>query len=197
MTTFLSLQGSMAVGKTTALKYLQEHSSKATVSYEENRHVIAEIHDRQLDKNNFGDYVEIQRLFIQNELDRYKKYRNKECVVMDFGSEEIYFHTLNFPLSKGLDWPVADALVDELNELKEILPKRILYLRASLKTLRRNKENDRTRDRGFFDTYVTTLLPLKEKWFANDDTLDFIDVDRLSPEQLGFAVQEWVEQKGV
>ena len=73
MTTFLSLQGSMAVGKTTALKYLQQHNSEVMVSYEENRQIIAEIQARQLDKTKFEDYIAIQRLFIENELTRYAK----------------------------------------------------------------------------------------------------------------------------
>lgn len=112
---------------------------------------------------------------------------------MDFGSEEIEFYTLNYPLSKGFEWPVADALASELDQLKAIQPKRILYLRASLQTLRQHKENDATRDRGFFETYVTTLLPLKEAWFAGNDWVDFLDVDDLSAEELGSAVRKWVE----
>lgn len=192
MTTFVSLQGSMAVGKTTVLKYLPQHNSEVVVSYEENRQIIAEIQARRLNKTKFEDFITIQRLFIQNELTRYAKHVYEKRVVMDFGSEEIEFYTLNYPLSKGLDWPVADALTSELDQLKAIQPKRILYLRASLQTLRRRMKNDATRDRGFFETYVATLLPLKEAWFSGNDWVDFLGVDDLSAEELGDTVQEWV-----
>lgn len=182
----------MAVGKTTVLKYLPQHNSEVVVSYEENRQIIAEIQARRLNKTKFEDFITIQRLFIQNELTRYAKHVYEKRVVMDFGSEEIEFYTLNYPLSKGLDWPVADALTSELDQLKAIQPKRILYLRASLQTLRRRMKNDATRDRGFFETYVATLLPLKEAWFSGNDWVDFLGVDDLSAEELGDTVQEWV-----
>ena len=45
----LSLQGCMAVGKTTAVRYLQEHAPDIHISYEDNSDVIAEIKQRNLD----------------------------------------------------------------------------------------------------------------------------------------------------
>lgn len=55
----LSLQGCMAVGKTTALNCLRENASYVNVSYEENSEVVQTIRDRKLDKNKFEDYLEI------------------------------------------------------------------------------------------------------------------------------------------
>ena len=49
----LSLQGCMAVGKTTAVRYLQEHAPDIHISYEDNSDVIAEIKRRNLDKNKY------------------------------------------------------------------------------------------------------------------------------------------------
>ena len=62
----LSLQGCMAVGKTTALNYLCENASYVNVSYEENSEVVQAIRDQKLDKNKFEDYLEIQRLWLDN-----------------------------------------------------------------------------------------------------------------------------------
>ena len=49
----LSLQGCVAVGKTTAVRYLQENAPYIHISYEDNRDVIEEIRRRKLDKNKY------------------------------------------------------------------------------------------------------------------------------------------------
>lgn len=46
----LSLQGCMAVGKTTAARYLQAHDPQLHVCFEDNAAVIAEVKHRGLDK---------------------------------------------------------------------------------------------------------------------------------------------------
>lgn len=48
----LSLQGCMAVGKTTAVRYLQENAPYVNISYEINTDIIDEVKRRQLDKTN-------------------------------------------------------------------------------------------------------------------------------------------------
>ena len=59
----LSLQGCMAVGKTTAARYLEQHCQQVQVCFEDNAAVLAEIKQRGLNKNSYADYLEIQRLF--------------------------------------------------------------------------------------------------------------------------------------
>lgn len=49
----LSLQGCMAVGKTTAVRYLQENAPYINISYESNTDIIDEVRRRQLDKNKY------------------------------------------------------------------------------------------------------------------------------------------------
>lgn len=113
----LSLQGCMAVGKTTAARYLQAHDPQLHVCFEDNAAVIAEVKHRGLDKNCYADYLEIQRLFLQNEVRRWQEAQKYPCTVMDFGAEEIVFYTLHYPKSKGLDWGVEElrrALAPEL-----------------------------------------------------------------------------------
>ena len=55
----LSLQGCMAVGKTAAAKYWQNHASYINISYESNSAVIEEIRRRKLNKNRYQDFIEI------------------------------------------------------------------------------------------------------------------------------------------
>ena len=66
----LSLQGCMAVGKTTAVKYLQEHAPYINISYEINTDIVEEVKRRNLDKNVYEDYLEIQKLWL------------KKCVIL-------------------------------------------------------------------------------------------------------------------
>ena len=61
----LSLQGCMAVGKTTAARYLEQHCQQVQVCFEDNAAVLAEIKQRGLNKNSYSDYLEIQRLFLR------------------------------------------------------------------------------------------------------------------------------------
>lgn len=93
----LSLQGCMAAGKTTALNYLRENAPYVNVSFEENSEVVQAIRNRILEKNKYEDYLEIQRLWLDNEVRRFERVEDLPCTVMDFGVEEIEFHTINFP----------------------------------------------------------------------------------------------------
>ncbi len=189
----LSLQGCMAVGKTTAANYLKEHAPYLHVYYEDTNEVIKEIASRQLDKNTFEDFVEIQRLWIHHEIKRWEKAKNFPCTIMDFGAEEIEFYTLNYPKAIEKEWPVEEALRDELNSLKQCMPTRILFLDASEAYLRRNKESDKSRSRNFFDFYLQHLLPLKRQWFLGQKHVDVLNVDRLTREEVGQQVKIWCD----
>lgn len=189
----LSLQGCMAVGKTTAVRYLQENAPYIHISYEDNRDVIEEIRRRKLDKNKYPDYLEIQKLWLYHEVVRYQKAVQYPCSIMDFGAEEIEFYTLHYPKSIGKDWEIENALKAELEEVRACLPNRILFLDASEEVLRRHKENDATRSRNFFEQYLKTLLPLKRQWFAQKENVDYLLVDGLSAQEVGERVKQWCD----
>ena len=67
----LALQGGMAVGKTTAARYVAAHDPAVAVFFEDNSPALSNLQGRGLDKHRFADYCEIQRAFIQQEIDRY------------------------------------------------------------------------------------------------------------------------------
>lgn len=189
----LSLQGCMAVGKTTAVNYLREHAPYVNISYENNADIVREIKQRQLDKNQYEDYLEIQKLWLNQEVVRHHKAKAHMCSIMDFGAEEIEFYTLNYPKSIGQDWEIENALQDELEAVRKCMPTRILFLDASDETLQRHKEMDTTRSRNFFDHYLQHLLPLKRAWFLGRDNVDVLKVDNLSADEVGKKVKEWVD----
>lgn len=116
----LSLQGCMAVGKTTAVRYLQENAPYVHISYEINTDIIDEVKQRQLDKNKYEDYLEIQKLWLNKEVVRYNKAKEFLCSIMDFGAEEIEFYTLNYPITIGQEWEIENALKKNLNKFENV-----------------------------------------------------------------------------
>lgn len=189
----LSLQGCMAVGKTTAIRYLQENAPYINISYEINTDIIAEINQRRLDKNKYEDYLEIQKLWINKEILRYNNVKNFMCSIMDFGAEEIEFYTLNYPKTIGQSWEIENALKKELEQIKKCLPTRILFLDASNEVLLKHKKSDNTRSRNFFEHHLKYLLPLKRKWFIGKENVDVLNIDNLNIDEVGKKVKEWVD----
>ncbi len=189
----LSLQGCMAVGKTTAVRYIQENAPYINISYEMNTDVVGEIKSRNLDKNRYEDYLEIQKLWLRKEVLRYENAIKYPCSIMDFGAEEIEFYTLNYPKSIGEDWEVENALNKELTEVRSCMPNRILFLDASDDILRSHKQHDDTRTRNFFEHHLQHLMPLKRKWFLNKENVDWLMIDDLSAEEMGQKVKDWCD----
>ncbi len=189
----LSLQGCMAVGKTTAVRYLQENAPYVNISYEINTDIVNKVKERQLDKNKFEDYIEIQKMWLNKEVQRYHKAQKFNCSIMDFGAEEIEFYTLNYPKTIQQNWDVESALHEELEAVRECMPTRILFLDASNDVLRKHKENDTTRSRNFFEHHLKYLLPLKREWFFGKENVDVLRVDNLEIDEVGVRVKEWVD----
>lgn len=189
----LSLQGGMAVGKTTAARYVQAYMPGVHVCYEDHEAVIREVRQRRLCKDRFEDYVEIQRLWLHHEVARYREAAQHACSVMDFGAEEIVFYTLHYPRSVEKHWHVEEALAGELEAVRACMPDRILFLDAPDDVLLARKRGDLTRDRAFFDHYLTRLLPLKRQWLLGKRTVDVLRVGNMSRQEMGEKVEAWVK----
>ena len=67
----------------------------------------------------------------------------------------------------------------------------ICYSEAAL---RARKAGDTTRDRGFFEHYLTHLLPLKREWFRKKQNVTFLSTDSLTAQQAGEKVKQGCEQ---
>lgn len=193
MSIVLSLQGSMAVGKTTAARYVGEQLPQVLVSYEDPFPVVEQVKKLGLDKSTFVGFTEIQRLFIRAEILRWQAAQRYPVTLFDTGPEEIEFHTLHYPRTIGASWSMETALEEELAKLRCCRPDRVLFLDAGVDTLRHHKDSDTTRRRGSFDFYIDNMLDAKRKWLADHMTVDFVPVDKLSPLQVGELVVDWVK----
>lgn len=193
----LSLQGCMASGKTTALRYIGNNADDIIASYEWDDEITNVPNQHNYDKSVLEDYIEIQKIWIDKEIRRYIKAVEMKCncAVMDFGAEEIEFHTLYWPRTIGQVWNVEKYLHKELEELRKCLPARILFLKASEEKLRSNKACDSTRQRRYFEYYFNKIMPLKEEWLKELDNVDYLVVDNLSQKQLGEEVLSWVRMQ--
>lgn len=189
----LSLQGCMAAGKTTALNYLRENAPYVNVSYEENSEVVQAIRNRILEKNKYEDHLEIQRLWLDNDVRRFERVEDLPCTVMDFGVEEIEFHTINYPKAIGKDWDIENALKDEFIGVRKCMPARILFLDASDDTLRQRKQSDPNRARSSFEYYLKHLMPLKRTWFSKISNVDYLLVDNMPRQEVAMRVKQWVD----
>lgn len=189
----LSLQGCMAAGKTTALNYLRENAPYVNVSYEENSEVVQAIRNRILEKNKYEDYLEIQRLWLDNEVRRFERVEHLPCTVMDFGVEEIEFHTINYPKAIGKDWDIENALKEELIGVRKCMPARILFLDASDDTLRQRKQSDPNRARSSFEYYLKHLMPPKRTWFSKMSNVDYLLVNNMPRQEVAMRVKQWVD----
>lgn len=189
MAIILSLQGGMAVGKTTLGRNLQKELKKVEVSYE-----YPKKRPEGLDMFKEDDYYEIQRYFINLEVERYNNLANKN-VIIDLGPEEIEFYTLLFPKSIGQDWNVEDTLRRELQDLRKCKLDGILFLDGSKEVLYSRKEADPGRKRGSFDNYIRYLHLFKKAWFEKKENTTFINVDNLTPKELETWTLQWLKEK--
>ena len=193
----LSLQGCMSSGKTTALKFIESNMDDVIASFEWDDEITNVLNQHNYDKSVLKDYIEVQKIWIDKEITRYIKATEMKgnCMVFDFGAEEIEFYTLYWPRTIGQIWDVEKYLHKELEELRKWFPDRILFLKASEEKLRSNKLNDTVRQRRYFEYYFSKIMPLKEEWLKGLNNVDYLEVDNLSKEQLGNEVLDWVRRQ--
>ena len=89
---------------------------------------------------------------------------------------------------------ICNELKKELDEVRQCLPDRILFLDASDEVLREHKINDPARSRNFFEHHLQYMMPLKRKWFIGKENVDVLMVDDLSAKEVGVKVREWCDK---
>lgn len=191
MSLVLSLQGCMAVGKTTAARYAQSRLPSFFVSYENPVPVFAEVTRRGLPQDTPEGFAACQRLFIAAEISRYAEAKRHRAVLLDLGAEEIEFYTLFYPSSLGFDWDMERLLKPELTALRQCRADHILYLDADTGILKARRDSDNDRRRGFFDHFINTMAANKRRFFETLPNVEFLDTTGMTAFETGEAVVRW------
>ena len=192
----LTIQGGMAVGKTTALRALVDEFPACHFDHEKPEPIVAKRNALRLDITKRDDFVDNQRLFIGAECERYDALPSGQTV-LDRGPEDVEFYTLMFPRSINEQWPIDERLGPDLRALRARRSDRILFLRASADSLRRRQESDPSRRRGSFEHYISALYPLEEEWFSSLPYTDIVNVDGLSPVEAKELISDWIRRNSV
>lgn len=190
----LSIQGGMAVGKTTVIKRLEKRLKNINFVYEKPLGLVRKRDAMKLDINTKRGFVQNQRLFINAEVE---KYQNLPAGIslFDRGPEDIEAYTLNYPKSISKNWDIEKLLTKELQALRQCRSDAILFLRASKKTLVKRKSGDLSRGRSSFGHYINNLSLLEEAFFMKISYVEYFDVDNYGINEVEKYVRRWIAGK--
>jgi len=190
----ISIEGGQAVGKTTLADRLKSRFPDIHVEFENPSPIVKKRKSLGLDITTKRGFIENQRLFIEAEMEKFHKLP-KAMVILDCGPEAVESYAINYPKSIGADWNVADALSNELANLRKCRSDRILYLQAANDTLRSRNSTDKIHNRGWFEHYIEKLHPLEEAWFLALPQTEVIRVDQLNSDEVEKSIAEWLDSK--
>jgi len=183
MRTVISLQGGMAAGKTTLARKLEARLSDYYFSYENSVPQVKLRKAKKLDIRKKEDFIANQRIFIQAEIDRYKRLPAGK-VIMDRGPEDTECYTLNFPASIGADWDMEAEMPDELARLRQCRSDKVVFLEVQADILKKRKERDTGRTRSSFESYIYKLHELEKDWFKRLPHCTVLPADKLAPDEI-------------
>lgn len=188
----ISLQGSMASGKTTLAKRLERCG--LSVIYENPYPIVEKRKQLNLDMNSKEGFIINQKMFIEAKI---KEFQNAKDSVMIFdrGPEDIEFYTLFYPTIIGEEWDMETELKDELYKLRECRSDAIFYLDVTKKNVYDRKNNDRTRTRSTFEEQFK-LVETEKEWYKQFP-VTYADTNRLTVNELEAYFMEWLREKGL
>ncbi|PHE55803.1 AAA family ATPase [Bacillus pseudomycoides] len=189
----ISLQGGMAVGKTTLARNLEKKYKNLHVFYENPYPIVQKRKELNLDIRKKEGFVHNQRLFIQAEIERFKTLP-EGIVLLDRGPEDIEFYTLHFPKSIGENWDIETELNQELQELRNCRSNLILYLDAPVEILRERKKTDKTRSRNSFEEQLK-FYNQEKNWYKHFNTTMILDVGFKTELEVEESIAEILHKK--
>ncbi|WP_376752417.1 AAA family ATPase [Priestia filamentosa] len=191
----ISLQGGMAVGKTTLAKTIEKKYKNIHVLYEDPYPIVQKRKELKLDIHKKEGFVHNQRLFIQAEIERFKNLP-EGIVLLDRGPEDIEFYTLHLPKSIGENWDIEMELNQELRELRRCRSNLILYLDAPVEVLRERKAKDETRSRKSFDHHLR-LHHQEKSWYKQLNDTMILDASFKTKQAVEESVVDILHKKNV
>ncbi|WP_088069042.1 AAA family ATPase [Gottfriedia luciferensis] len=191
MGSIISIQGSMAVGKTTLAKRLEKRLNHYQVVYENPYPIVNKRNNLRIDLHTLEGFIQNQRLFIEAEINRFNRVPDSN-IIFDRGPEDIEFYTLYFPIANGYSWDIENHLKKELFELRKCRSKMIVYLDAEIETIQMRKQNDLTKRRNSFNENLK-LYQFEKDWFNQFNT-NYFDVNDKTPDEIEELIVQLVRE---
>ena len=188
----ISLQGSMASGKTTLAKRLEQYG--LSVIYENPYPIVEKRKELNLDICTKEGFITNQKMFIEAKVKEFQNVKSS-VVIFDRGPEDIEFYTLFYPKVIGKEWDIETELKDELYKLRECRSDAIFYLDVSEMNLYDRKNNDRARNRSTFEEQLK-LVEIEKEWYKKFP-VTYVDTNILSVNELEAYFIGWLREKGL
>ncbi|PEC23107.1 ATP/GTP-binding protein [Bacillus cereus] len=188
----ISLQGTMASGKTTLAKKLEEKGY--LVIYENPYPIVEKRKELHLDMNSKEGFIANQKMFIEEKIKEFQNVKSS-VVIFDRGPEDIEFYTLFYPKVTGKEWDIETELKEELYKLREYCSDAIFYLDVSKENLYNRKNNDTERNRSTFEEQFK-LVEIEKEWYKQFP-VTYVDTNRLSVDDLDIYFMDWLKEKGL
>lgn len=184
----ISIEGSRAVGKTTLLTGLQELFPSAFIRKGFERS------SKKFNMETEKGFLSCEKWYIEREIKTVKKLRNQQLSLIARGPESIEFHCLNFPRLKCKDWNISTLLDKELTLLRKQRSDKILYLSASITTLKKRAQLDK-KTRFGLDEWFDIWYPEMESFFLSLPHVHILNTDSLNPENVINIVADWIRNQ--
>ncbi|HDR4723767.1 ATP-binding protein [Bacillus cereus group sp. Sample62] len=188
----ISIQGSMASGKTTLAKRLERCG--LSVIYENPYLIVEKRKQLNLDMNSKEGFIINQKMFMEAKIKEFQNVKDS-VVIFDRGPEDIEFYTLFYPTIIGEEWDMETELKDELYKLRECRSDAIFYLDVTKKNVYDRKNNDRTRNRSTFEEQFK-LVETEKEWYKQFP-VTYVDTNRLTVDELEAYFMGWLKEKGL
>ncbi|MGG2064986.1 AAA family ATPase [Bacillus sp. S14(2024)] len=192
MRNIISLQGSMASGKTTLAKRLEQKGIR--IVYENPYPIVQKRKEMQLDIGTKEGFIANQKLFIEAKIEEFQQLPN-DITIFDRGPEDIEFFTLHYPKLIGENWDIEREMSNELRELRKCRSQAIFYLAASKEVLQKRKEFDDVRQRSTFEEQIK-LIEIEKRWYEQFP-VTYLNVDAKSVEEVEYCFTKWLEETGI
>ena len=146
-------------------------------------------------------YCQHERRYLRHFLAEERRLRAQPQPVLRIrGTEAAAFYACHFPRSHDHAWDVERLLHEELSELRAAPSDLLLYLHASVPTIRQRAAQDATKQRAKLSRWLEAWQAPTEAFFRSLPQTVVIDTDDLAPDEVvqeaDRTLSRWFTEKG-